>query len=65
MKRLLTLIIFIHLVFKVTGRIFLNHDVFMLAYSSDPDEIPHLVAFHQGLHCQPVNLLTSIQTEKG
>ena len=22
-----------------------------LAYREDPDEMPHCVAFHQGLHC--------------
>ena len=24
---------------------------FVLAYSVDPDEMPHYVAFHLGLHC--------------
>ena len=24
---------------------------FVLANSADPDEMPHYVAFHQGLHC--------------
>ena len=27
--------------------------VFILANSVDPDEMPHTVAFHLGLHCLP------------
>ena len=29
--------------------------VFVLANSVDPDEMPHYVAFHLGLHCVPKN----------
>ena len=28
-------------------------DFFILANSKDPDEMPHLVAFHLGLYCFP------------
>ena len=26
---------------------------FVVANSADPDEMPHYIAFHQGLHCLP------------
>ena len=35
------------------------------ANSEDPDEMPHKAAFHQGLHCLPKYLFTSIGNEKG
>ena len=38
--------------------------VFILANSADPDEMPPYVAFHQGIHCLPKYLFTSIQDEK-
>ena len=36
--------------------VFLSEDCFCpskLANSADPDEMPHYVAFHLGLHCLP------------
>ena len=38
--------------------------VFILASSADPHEMLHYAAFHLGLHCLPMNLLTGIQNEK-
>ena len=37
--------------------------VLILANSEDPDEMPHYVAFHLGLHCLPKYLFTGIQNE--
>ena len=39
--------------------------IFILANSEDPDEMPHNVAFHLGLHCLPKYMFSSIQNEKG
>ena len=39
-------------------------DCFILAYSADPDEMPHEAAFHLGLYCLPKYLFTSIQNDK-
>ena len=38
---------------------------FFFVNSADPDEMPHYVAFHLGLHCLPKYLLAGIQNEKG
>ena len=50
----------------------LNFDVFLslkidliLANEARPDEMPHNVAFHLGLHYLPKYLLAGIQNEKG
>ena len=50
----------------------LNYDIFMsvknvfiLAHSADPDEMPPYASFHLGLHCLPKYLFTSIQNDKG
>ena len=32
---------------------FLSEGRFVLAFSVDPDEIPHYAAFHLGLYCLP------------
>ena len=37
---------------------------FVLANSADPNEMPHIVAFHLGLHCLPKYPFTWIQTPK-
>ena len=39
--------------------------VFVLANSSDPDEMRPYAAFHLGLQCLPKDLFTSVQNEKG
>ena len=62
-----------HCVFKgVTGRIFLNYDVFLslkvvliLANSADSDEMQHYASFHLGLHCFPKYLSRGFQYTKG
>ena len=33
--------------------------VFVLVNSANPDEMPHYVAFHLGLHCLPQNAFRS------
>ena len=38
--------------------------VFIFANSADPDEMLHLAAFHQGLHCFPKYRFAGIQNEK-
>ena len=38
---------------------------FVLANSADPDEIPHSVAFHLGLHCFPKYPLRGFCHTKG
>ena len=38
---------------------------FVLANSADPDEMPHDVAFHLGLHCLPSNLFRGFWSTKG
>ena len=38
--------------------------VFISANSGDPDEMQSYAAFHQGLHCLPMYLFTSIQNER-
>ena len=40
-------------------------DLFDLANRADPDEMPHLAAFHLGLHCLLKYLLRSFQPTKG
>ena len=40
------------LVSKLNVFLYLKID-FVLANSADPDEMPHYVAFHLGLHCLP------------
>ena len=42
----------------------LNVD-FVLANSKDPDEMPHFVAFHLGLHCAPKYLFRGLRSIKG
>ena len=37
---------------------------FIVAYSTDPDEMSHCAAFHLGLHCLPKYLFAGIQNEK-
>ena len=37
---------------------------FMLANSTDPDEMPHLAAFHLALHCIPKNLFGGFPSKK-
>ena len=39
--------------------------VFTIANSVDPDEMPHHVAFHLGIHCLSKYLLRGIQYTKG
>ena len=47
----------VHYIFQwVIGRTFqiiIFFNVFILDNSADPDEMPHFVAFHLGLHCLP------------
>ena len=38
---------------------------FDLANSSDPDEMPHNVAFHLGLHCLPKYQFRGLRSRKG
>ena len=45
---------------------FCHGDIFfILANRAGPDEMPHYVAFHLGLHCLPKYLFIDIQNEKG
>ena len=37
---------------------------FDLANSSDPDEMPHYVAFHLGLRCLPKYLFTGLRSRR-
>ena len=39
--------------------------VFILANSSDPDEMQHYAVFHLGLHCLPKNTFKGFQYTKG
>ena len=39
--------------------------VFISATSADPDEMPHNVAFHLGLHCLPKFSFRGFQYTKG
>ena len=39
--------------------------IFILAHSSDPDEMLHSAAFHQGLHCLPKHPFTAFQYTNG
>ena len=39
--------------------------IFVLANSTDPDEMPHYVAFHLGLHCLPKYPLMSLWSTMG
>ena len=43
----------------------LANSVDILANSVDPDEMPHSVAFHQGLHCLPKYLFMGFPVCKG
>ena len=47
---------------KILQNVFLSlKSVFIfLADSADPDEMPHNVAFHLGLHCLPEYLFTGV-----
>ena len=38
---------------------------FALVNSVDPDEMPHLAAFHLGLHCLPKYPFRAFQVSKG
>ena len=38
---------------------------FVLASSADPDEMPHYVAFHLGLHCLPKHPFRGFRHRKG
>ena len=44
--------------------IFVPEELFILANSEDPDEMPHNAAFHQGPHCLLRYLLAGIQNQK-
>ena len=63
----------IHYIFKgVTGRTFPNdyelqssEMVFTIANIAGPDEMPHIAAFHLGLHCLPKYLFRGFQYTKG
>ena len=35
--------------------------IFIVANSADPDEMPSFAAFHLGLHCLPIYLLTRMK----
>ena len=55
----------VHCIHKgVTGYISLKID-FDLANSVDPDVMPHVVAFHLGLHCLPQYAFRSYKYTKG
>ena len=43
----------------------LKRIVFIIAISTDPDEMPPYAAFHLGINCLPMYLFTGIQNEKG
>ena len=62
----------VHFILKeVTGQNFYRMmyfcpwDLFILANSADPDEMPPYAAFHLGLHGLPKYLFLCIKTEKG
>ena len=42
---------------------FRHEDLYFFANSADPDEMPHYVAFHLGLHCLPTDPFVDIQNE--
>ena len=44
---------------------FLSEDLFTLTNSVDPDEMPHYVAFHLGLHCLQKYLFRGFPNTKG
>ena len=46
---------------KING-ISISEDQFFLVNSADPDEMPHYVAFHLGLHCLPKYLFRHIRS---
>ena len=47
-------------------RIFTSEDPnFVFAIRTDPDEIPHYAAFHQGLHCLQKKPFSCFQSTKG
>ena len=51
--------------FQIKTVIFSLKFIFILANSVDPDEMPHDVAFHLGLHCLPKYAFRSHNYTKG
>ena len=51
--------------FSKLRSVHIPQNCFTLTYNADPDDMPHLAAFHLCLHCLPMYSFRSLQYTRG